>query len=265
METMMINSREITRTFFNVTKREDAEGRTALFADNGYKIANVSEGYKLIKNEEIIMPFVERFGESAFKRVTTINNGKSVLYEIETGLDIEVAPGDVLKQRLLVVNSYDKTKAFKFVLGAFRSYCFNGLYNGLALMNIQRVHYGNYDVMGPINEVLGRFNDLSQYDHWRTMAKTDISQEDQKGFIESFKPYETEDEYTTGALRNKEIQRIAGNYERYRAPQERSTVWGLYNKVNWSIARAFRTRDQREYVKVNGKLESALMKHFSLN
>lgn len=258
----------LEKTFFAVHKRQDAEGKWGLFTEPGYKITGVSEGYKLITNKNIVEPFLNKFGINAFQNIVTTGNGKTVTYVIETGKTFEVTPGDELKQRLYVINSYDKTKAFKFVLGAFRSFCANGLYNGVALMNVRRIHYGEYDIDTPIQEVLSAYQDLSQYDHWRKMATINITEDQSTEFIKSFKPYDADDTqyFTRTALRNRDIQRIAENYTRISyAPKENSTVWGLYNRVNWSIARAFRTRDQREYIRLNGRLENELMKHFSIN
>ena len=133
-------------------------------------------------------------------------------------------------------------------------------------MNIQRKHCGSFELSDSINEVLSTYGDLSKYDHWVKMAQVNISPEKQLEFVSSFRPYEVEEETGLNARRNKDILSIASKYPSITsAPKEKDTVWGLYNRINWSISRAFTTKDQREYIKINNKLESSLLQYFSIN
>lgn len=257
---------QLERTFFNVTKRaNESDLGFGLYNDLGQKISDVSAGYRLINNRDLVKPLVDRFGEDSVKRIYSYNGRKNYAYEIETGSDIVVADGDVVKQRLLILNSYDKSKSFRFILGAFRSYCFNGLFNGLSFANIQKAHVGVIDVEGAIQTTLNRVGDLSAYSHWSRMAQLEVKEEAAKEFIKNFSAYDAE-QGTENADRNARIRLVSTRYNEFRhAPKERETAWGLYNRMNWSIARVVRTNNVSEYVKINNKLEESLLNNFQLN
>lgn len=232
---------------------------------SGRVFSHVSENYCLVQNRDILLPFLDRFGAKSVRKLIGLAGGKTLITEFETGEDVQIG-GEVLRQRLLITNSYDKSRAFSFILGAFRTYCGNGLYNGAAELAAKRVHIGNIKVNAAIEEVFASYGDKKKFDHWRRMAETPVTPEKEKEFIETFQPYDLKDDQRTeNYYRTKNVRRLATAFEAASRLRESDTVWGLYNKLNWSISRVIRTRDLRELVKVNRRLEAHALNFFSLN
>lgn len=259
--------RKIESTFFPVVKAPN-ESNLGFGLYNGItnrKITDVSKRYCLVKNEEFIKPLLDHFGHEKFEKVIVCGN--TFIYEINTGVKVEIEEGDFVSVRIIAVNSYNKSRAYNLMAGAFRSYCSNGMYNGFAFAKHKKIHVGDIPYQEMVKYVLERYP-KANFSHWKNMAKVAITEEQAIEFINKFEAYEIKDKenkYSQNQHRNNDIKRIASNYYSYRGiNQEKNTVWGLFNRINWSIGKAFYTKNTLEYAKLNHKLEKELMNHFNI-
>jgi hypothetical protein len=115
--------------------------------------------------------------------------------------------------------------------------------------------------------VLNKYKNQT-YDLWKKMANMNIMESDKEVVVKGFEAYEIEDQHSANAHRNEQIKRfglhiIKGDYRS--VPQENSTVWGLYNQMNYTIRYIVRTSNILEYAKLNNRLEKYLVNAFSIN
>src|SRR3990167_3553863 len=97
----------------NKALRMGYETRNAL---TGQRISEVSEQYTIVDNKRLLMPFIEHFGIEAMRELRTYGHGKYLHVSFDTGRQFDMGQGDVINERLVVTNSYDKTRAFSFML-----------------------------------------------------------------------------------------------------------------------------------------------------
>lgn len=96
--------------------------------DTNRALSVVSDKYKVIRHDEVIVPPVETLIDRGFKLTKghVIDDGAKVVVEMMSTRDINVN-GDEFKEKLLLINSYDRTAAFQVKFGMFRLVCKNGM------------------------------------------------------------------------------------------------------------------------------------------
>ena len=235
-----------------MVKREivGAEGKpTFVISDeSGAVQSQVSERYTLVQNRDLLAPFVARFGVQAFEKAYMTKRGASS-FLIRTGREIDVGDGDVVREQLLVTNSYNKSKSFSFIFGAFRLICSNGLFTGAVTMNFRKIHVGDIPVADMVRHVIEHFEE-NTFDLWRKMKTVASSVAEQVAFVSTLKIFdETPDPATpwkiTPAQKMNSAIRQTARY-RLSLPESRDNqrnVWGVFNAVNRGIVRAVSPRD----------------------
>ena len=218
----------------------------------GKTLATVSKGYALVQTRDIVTPFVSRFGIDAVKKCIQYGAGKYTHVALETGRTMALeynGERDVIRERLIIENSYNKSRSFRFMFGAFRSVCANGLYTGYAFAAIRRIHSGTIDAPGLVAGVLEQYDRAEKegrdaFDLWRDFQKHPMTEDEQRQLASSFKPFDPgtdEDPNHHARQLNRHIRYAADNkiHARESLDNQRN-AWGLLNGLNWSIARVLR-------------------------
>ena len=238
--------------------------------DNDEKISLVSDRYTLVPNETLMTPFLKHFGEQNL--VNCVPKAKACLIEIETGRSFDFGKGDLIRERLIVQNSYDRTRSYKFMFGAFRLVCTNGLYTGMMSIQYRKIHVGEIPVEEMIKNVLKDYKS-NKFDLWRKMSKTPIDVKVEVAMINKLVCLEVADDdkdknsqYRNFAI-NEKIKESAAEYvNRVESVDNQRTVWGLYNQITRAIATQLRGKYMMDKKILANKLaEDYLAKKFNLN
>lgn len=261
-----------------VRKVEAENGKYHLIdGQTGGYISTVSKRYELVPNEKVFKPFVEQFGLENLKRFFQYGNGKFTYAEFNTGrkfnLGTEEAP-DMIDERLLVQNSYDKTKAFSFMYGAFRYVCSNGLYSGQAIIAFRQKHVGDIPVDRMVRTVFDNYQ-ANNFDLWRKLRNASLSKDEQIALVNGFQAYEVKKEeansfyhdWNTNKQINNRIQNLTARLiERPESTDNQRNAWGLYNQMNRAIANVIDGRSQiNKVILGNRNAETYLGQKLNLN
>lgn len=250
---------------YPVRKIEAGEGKYHLINGNtGRIISEVSKRYELVPNEKVFKPFVERFGLENLKRFFQYGNGKYTYAEFNTGrqfnLGTDLMP-DIVDERLIVQNSYNKTRAFAFMYGAFRHVCTNGLYSGQAIIAFRKKHVGDIPVDGMIQTVFNSYQD-NNFDLWRKLKEVTLSKDQEMELVNGFEPYEVKkqdansfycDFNSNKQINNRIKQRAVALIEKPESVDNQRNAWGLYNQINRAIAGVVDGRSQINKVILGNK------------
>jgi hypothetical protein len=244
-----ISQYQLDRAFFPVEKRTayDQQGNriTAVVDPVGEKvISKVSDRYTLVDNKTLVQPFVDKFGLPA--KLTEYANRKSYIFEFETGRDFDLGGGDIIKERLIVANSYDKTKSFSFFFGAFRMVCTNGLYTAMgAVIAFKKKHIGEIPVGDLVNNALGSYTE-NKFTFWKRLKEIPLSKDQEIDLINKWTPFEFEKEkesdfslveWKNKYIKDRAIRLVSGD----ETMNNQRNGWGLFNQMNYSIAREYST------------------------
>lgn len=261
--------RILESTFFPVHKRGLVEGGYEIVDEYGRRFAKVSDRYTLVSNREIVQPIAEKFGYENVKRVE--RSGGKFLFEIETGRAIDIdGNGDMVKERLVVMNSYNKTKAYNFALGAFRGYCSNGMFYGMAFFNYKKIHIGEIPVQEMVGNVLNTYTQ-NDFELWKRMATVPLQTEEMTQALAGFNAFEVkndkEDAVNGNRLLNINIRQNTFRYLEQNGKSFPRNVWGLYNALNSSIAHEFRWHRSQfgKVILANKNAEAYLAQRYELN
>ena len=237
------------------TKRQIVNGLT------GKVISEVSSRYTMVTNKEVIQPFIEHFGIGQLKTVTVFNAGRSYAFKFETGRQFDLG-GDRINEQLVVQNSYDKTKSFSFMFGAFRFVCSNGLYTAAgSVITYKKIHVGDIPVREMVQEALSGYMG-NNFAFWRDLQnkKLDIAREQE--LVGRWMPFEVEKEHSGNAQLNNSIRYMAERLiSRPEDLDNQRNGWGLFNQMNQAVNRVLPRKDltkrilgdkrSEEYLRVN--------------
>ena len=257
METYL--ERQIERSMHDVSKvYDEVENKHYIVDQIGRTISTVSSQYKLVKNSEVVQPIIDHFGMD--KVVNFQQNGRAqYCYELKTGRSFEVAEGDRLEERIHIINSYDKSKAFLLGKGAFRFFCSNGMFTIVAGSVYKKIHVGDIPVEELVANCISEINDGIEYDLWELMAREKTTEYSEIDFVDNhLKLFDYKDEYSPLADKEKRIKYSTKKFDR----GESHTVWGLYNRLNSSIASVLGTRNTRNLMSVNHRMEEQVQNFF---
>lgn len=225
----------------NTALRMGYEVRNAL---TGQRISEVSEGYTLIDNKRLLMPFVEHFGAGSLREIRTYGSGKFLYVTFDTGRTFEMGQGDTIRERLAIMNSYNKTRAFSFALSAWRKICANGLHGWSSLgVDFHKIHVGDIPVESMIEGVLNRYHE-NAFDLWRNFVDTPMTLEEQVALANDFHAYAEEEAKgnVRGVLTNADVNKNIRSSTHHFLVQPESVdnvrnAWGLFNQMNRAITR----------------------------
>ncbi len=270
--------RAIDAACFPVEKvRLEGERFGIMNRQTGRVISEVSNRYTLVPNEKVFRPFVEKFGIDSLKVFLTYGGAKYYYAAFNTGRQFDLGlPGapDLIDERLIVQNSYNKTKAFSFMFGAFRHVCTNGLYSGQAVIAYKKIHVGEIPVDEMVNAVFDHYQS-NNFDSWRKFRNTPLSRDQEVGLINSFEPFEVKKDEANSAYfdynSNKQINnrikdRAVYLIDKPESVDNQRNAWGLYNQINRAIAAVVDSRSQISKVILGNKnAESFLSGKLNLN
>jgi hypothetical protein len=231
-----------------VSDERDADGKRVLVDYTGHTVARVSDRYALVQNRDIFGPIVAHFGEDKIKRVMVQGRGRYAHMMLETGREFSFSYNgqtDVIKERLVIENSYNHTRSFRFMFGAFRMVCSNGLYTGQAVLAIRRIHSGRIDIGGIVQNVLDSW-ETNSFDLWRDFQRQPMTLQEEIALAERFQPFDggTDEKPNLLARRsNRWVSQCAVSaVNRPESVDNQRNAWGLLNGLNRGISTVLRTR-----------------------
>jgi len=240
---------KLDRAFFPVEKRvayDDKGGRMHAIVDvaGGTVISRVSEKYTLVDNRRLVEPFVRRFGLP--DKVVEYSNRKSYIFEFFTGRNVDFGDGDVIREKLVIANSYDRTKSFSFFFGAFRMVCTNGLYTAMGLaIAFKKIHVGEIPVDALVKSALENY-EKNDFGFWKRLKERELSVDQELGILKDWVPFEFKKE------KPEDVSLVEAGNNRIRRYAERAitgpetannqrNAWGLFNVCNQAIKREYWT------------------------
>lgn len=271
--------RAVDQACYPVHKVEAGNGKFNLInGRTGEYISQVSQRYELVSNEKVFRPFVEKFGLENVKRFYQYGKGRYTFAEFETGRTFNLGMGtdqaDIIRERLVVQNSYDKTRAFSFMFGAFRLVCTNGLYSGQALIAFRQKHIGEIPIDDMVNNALNSYHSNS-FELWKKLRDVSLTKEQEIALLNGFQAYEVKNteansvyyDWNTNKQVNNRIQNIATRLiEKDESIDNQRNAWGLYNQINRAIANVIDNKTQiNKIILGNKNAETYLGQTLNLN
>jgi len=242
----------LQRAFFPVEKREayDEKGNRiyAIVDPTCQKvISEVSDKYTLVENKRLVEPFIQEFGLP--EKVTEYHNRKSYIFQFHTGRTMDFGEGDIIKEKLIIANSYDKTKSFSFFFGAFRMVCTNGLFTAMAsAITFKKIHVGEIPVDDLIKGALENYKN-NDFGFWKRLHKTPLSLKQETRLIEKWVPFEfkkekPEDISLTEQANNRIKSHAIGLVTGEESVNNQRNGWGIFNMLNQAIKMEYPSNKQ---------------------
>lgn len=262
METKHRYQEILETSYFPVTKvKDDNKLGYALVDDNGRKLAEVSERYELVHNRRLVQPIVDAIGIE--KLVSYRRQGNNFYYLFDTGREIDFGEGDILKHRVMIRNSYDKTRSYNFINGAFREVCSNGLVTLQCGFKYRKKHVGEIPVEDHVQKILNSLDGVD-FSFWRELKKVELSRDDKRYFISMFDAFDVKKEYSRSEDLNTRIKYNAHwQNDKYLDTNSQPNAWGLLNNINWGISRTLGSNNTQGLVSANLRLEEYLKNLFT--
>jgi len=270
-----MNQYALDQIMFPVEKVKLSDKRYSLVnGRTGLPISEVSNRYTVVQNQDIFTPFIEKFGADNMKTSYSYGAGKHYVAKFFTGREFDFGvPGqpDIIKEQIIVQNSYDKSKSFSFMFGAFRFVCSNGLYTGTALVNFRKIHVGVIPVQEIVQSVMNSY-EKNNFATWESLRKVPLTVEKELDLLDKFEALNVSEEarlakYSGPMAKNRWIRNTAS----YKIKQEETinnqrNGWGLFNQINYAIDRQVQGKSNLgRRIKANQKLENYLLKELNLN
>lgn len=196
--------------------------------DTNEPLGIVSDYYQLISHKEVLEKSREVLlqEKSIFEEKidVTQNGSHCVIQYTFPDSKIEIRRGDFVSLQIIIINSYDASTSIRFLMGAFRLVCSNGLVIGKELVYYSQRHTSELDA----NVMQERFRDVSRYFNERmvpAMNKMSESQLSEKTSNQLFKKYKDKKMFPHWLIDNAEMR-----YQR-----EGKTIWNFYNSITYSI------------------------------
>ncbi len=270
--------RAIDGACFGVDKVSLEGGKFGIVSrQTGRVISHVSQRYTLVPNEKVFRPFVERFGIESLKVFYSYGGGKHYYAAFNTGRQFNLGTAenpDLIDERLIVQNSYNKTKAFSFMFGAFRYVCSNGLYSGRAVIAYKKIHVGEIPVDDMVKAVFDHYQE-NNFDLWRKLKEAPLSKDEQIALVNNFQAYEVKKDqansfyhdWNTNKQINNRIQNLAVRLiERPESVDNQRNAWGFYNQINRALAGVVDGKSQiNKIILGNKNAENYISERLNLN
>lgn len=262
--------REVPNSYFGVAKIDRGMGKYSIVnTSTGEVISNVSKRYTLIKNEDVFQPFIDRFGIDNIRKFIGYGRGKYSHMRINTGRRFNFGTEektDWVDEQIIVENSYNKTRSFRFMFGAFRMVCTNGLYSGNCSISYRKIHVGEIPVQEIVDNVLNNY-EKNSFELWKSFRGTPMTLSEQIKMIETFEAYEIKDENKSDWDINCKIRCTTRRYlEKDETVDNQRNAWGLYNQINRAIEHEVSARSAvSKRILGNVNAENYLAKSLNLN
>lgn len=219
-----------------VSKHPNGASKFELRDSDDNVITEVSKDYRLINNHEVVNPLMERFGEP--ERVARIRNSHAYIFEFFTNREFDLGDGDTIKEKLVVRNSYDKTKAFSFFYGALRMVCTNGLYTSCGMsIEYRKIHTGEIPVHEVIQQALRTYQQ-NNFDFWRNLKAVPLTLRREENIVREWIPFITENPADMDLVDKKNQEIVNETLRLIKLPESLNNQrngWGLFNQMNYAI------------------------------
>lgn len=227
----------LKRYLLPVSKHPNGADKFEIRDSDDKVITEVSKEYRLINNYEIVNPLLERFGEP--DRVARIRNAHAYVFEFFTKREFDLGDGDIIKEKLVVRNSYDKSKAFSFFYGALRMVCTNGLYTSCGMaIEYRKIHTGEIPVHEVIQQALGSFQ-KNNFDFWRKLKSVPLTLRREENIVREWTPFITENLIDIDLVEKKNREIVNETLRLIKLPESLNNQrngWGLFNQMNYAVA-----------------------------
>lgn len=139
----------------------------------------------------------------------------------------EIAKGDYISMQISLENSYDTTTSIKFILGALRLACTNGLIVAHRVISYSQRHTQQFLIGEMANQItsLGDYFNEQAIPQMQKMSQIDIPPEVSE---KNYRKYENKKMFPLWL-----IDKARTKYQ-----QERSTVWEFYNSFTYALRSA---------------------------
>lgn len=195
----------------------------------------VSQDYKLVRHEEAINEIEKAMGETPdlgnFEVTTDFYNDGGRMLREYTFQDhqIPIQPGDLVRPKLQLSNSYDLTWPFTVTLGAYRLVCTNGLVVNQSLFQVKKRHVfylENLKLKENVSTALKRFS--QQAKEWKKWAEVPLSEKNYDRVMGCLDLGKKATEEVNGKIH----QEAVGSY---REGFPLVTLWMFFNILTWYI------------------------------
>ena len=231
--------------------------------ESGRIISKVSKKYTLIQNERIFKPFIERFGIESVKMFVSYGKGKYATAKFDTGRKFNfgtLQTPDIVNEQILVRTSYDKTKSFSFMMGAFRWACLNMMYSGQMVLSFRKIHVGYIPVDEIVNSALTHYNENS-FSNWEKLKAIDVTPEKAQEVMRDYKIFPNlKDNYEIKRMNEGITASSLRTFKNITNLDVQKNGWGLYNTFNRRIGLAASAPSRIDsVVTANKRLETHLL------
>lgn len=256
--------RALENVCFDVEKIDLNEKRSIIQnMSNGDILSHVSNRYTLIKNKDIFYPFVNQFGYENVKSLFGYGNRKYYVMKINTGRQFNFGTlenPDLLDEQIVIQNSYNKTKSFSFMFGAFRLVCSNGLYSGSMTFQYKKIHVGDIPIDKMIIHVLNTYKG-NTFETWQKLKERSLTLDEALLLINDFNAFNVKDEYSQNNRLNQNIRYTASwLIKKDENVDNQRNAWGLYNQLNSAINRNIYGKSQEtKRINANKTMEKYLV------
>jgi len=210
----------------------------AIFEDGRVEgLRTVSSQYKLLQHLDAINMSLdnvpEKFELDKIDIITSPNGGR-VFANMESKLSSEIVPGDKVKFRATMQNSADTSKVMRFVSGAYRLVCSNGMVapdSRFKAADVRKMHKGTLDFH---RDCKGFFDSLDEsvaaIDDWKRYADVKLTAPAMEDVFKSLKVGpRVQDEILKLSLRGQE------NSLDSLLESDHLTAWDAYNAFTQRI------------------------------
>jgi hypothetical protein len=235
--------REVKKAKIQIAAGKVIPNRQAvIYADTKEYIATVGSTYRLISNEETILPFATALIESnmdltgmVFKASQNKAQSRSLMTFILPSYEVATSKNDTTQLQFVLRNSYDGSWKFQLDAGGFRLACANGQVIGDYMNMFNNMHTSGFTITSMVDRLhhaINVFSDMGRY--WLELQDIKLSSDDAMKHILTFlgKAPKTMAEQLAmlSSSRAKSIIKIVALYEKYVA-ELGDNAFALYNTM----------------------------------
>jgi len=196
--------------------------------DTNQPLGIISDYYQLIPHKEVLEKSREALLQDKLvfeEKIDVTQDGSYCLIQYTfPDVRIEIQKGDIVSLQIIIINSYDASTSLRFLIGALRLVCSNGL-----MINERLSHYSQrHTPKLNINVMQEKFRDLFKYFNGSvvsTMNKMNKSKLSEKTSGRLFEKYEDKKMFPLWLIDNAQT----------RYQKDSKTVWDFYNSLTYSI------------------------------
>jgi len=198
----------------------------------------VSDKYKIVQNRDLlnaIMPVVEDLGMNPEPTIRTAKNGAMTFFKFHGNANVgklstEIQVGDIVRFGAEFFNSYDKSIRLGFHITAERLACLNGMVVPGTIQEIFVRHVGSVTADSISTKLENFFDDTAIATRmWQRWGLTHPEDNNVEIFL----------------TKNLGKHNAADFLKKYNElPDERKTLWELYNIVTYHITHDMKTRKE---------------------